>query len=146
MRWKTLWGVTLLAGALALLGTPDLSRAQRVAGNEAPKVGSESGSEESRSQYLDRIEKEIRELGKRIDELGKQAEAAGGKAKIEARKAVKELAAEKRRLEAEAKELKRSGEKAWRKLRSRMDSALEELKGSVEKFRAKFAPGKGEAT
>jgi hypothetical protein len=139
--------IVLLVGILAMLGAVGAGRAARAGAEEGPGEASVSGNrEESRSQYLDRIEKEIHELGKKIQELGKSAEAAGGKARIEAKKAVKELEVKKRKLEAEARDLKRSGEKAWRKLRSGVDSALEELKRSVDKVRIKMTAEKGEPT
>ncbi len=85
-------------------------------------------------------------LGSQIDKLQGKAEKAGGDAKAELNQQIKALKQKWDAAKKKMAELNNSKDEAWKKLKSGMQSAWDELSSAVDKAGSKFDKKKWRCT
>ena len=93
---------------------------------------------ESKEQYQKRIQAKLDELGRQIAALETKEEAQADQARGELRKQLKELTQQHQATARQYEELKQEGQEAWKKMKPKMDAALDELERAYEKLASRF--------
>lgn len=93
---------------------------------------------QTKEEYHDRLEEQLKEWSFRIDLLKSEAEKQEGKATSEFRLHVEELGEKKNALRHKIDELKKASGKAWVELKASVEKAAEEFKTSLERTILKF--------
>ena len=139
-----------MSRALAVLLTLGLlaefsSQSQRAsASNEKVKketkdaVEASKDSAQKKAEYQKRVESQLDEFVRGINELKMKAEKSGAKAKAELDKEIAAVEQQKEVVSKKLSELKSSSAEAWDDFKSRMDSALNELKKSYDRAVSRF--------
>jgi chromosome segregation ATPase len=122
-----------------------LDRASNQFGDQArsqtnAKDDVEKGTKMSeRTDYQEKVERRIEEIGTRIDKLQAKAEAAKADLKAQYLEAVDELQAKQSEAKEKADELTAAGEEAWSELRGGVDAAISELADALDKATERFS-------
>jgi archaellum component FlaC len=93
---------------------------------------------ESRENFIERLEKGIQDLQTRIDELWVKANLAKADARDEYQRQIKDLDKEKDGLRRQLEDLRKSGGDAWKILKDGLDRAYKEVKASLDEAKKKF--------
>ena len=91
-----------------------------------------------KAEYQKKIESQLDEFSRGIDELKMKAEQSGAKAKAELNKEIAALEQQKEVVSKKLSELQSSGAEAWEYFKSRVDSAMKELKKSYDRTVSRF--------
>lgn len=92
-------------------------------------------AEQERDKYIRQAQKEVDELRAGIDRLGARAQAARDDVKARLDADIKALDKKWDATEAKLGDVKTANAKAWKRLKSGMDSAIEDLKQSLARAR-----------
>jgi hypothetical protein len=95
-------------------------------------------AEQERDMYIRQAQKEIDELHAGIDQLGVKARAARDDAKARLEAEIKTLNKKWDATESKLGDVKSVNARAWEKLKSGMDSAIEDLKQSLARAKKEF--------
>jgi peptidoglycan hydrolase CwlO-like protein len=95
-------------------------------------------AEQERDRYIRRAQKEVDELRLDIDRLGVKARAARDDVKARLDADIKALDKKWDATESKLDDVKAANARAWKKLKSGMDSAIEDLKQSLARARKEF--------
>lgn len=92
-------------------------------------------AEQERDKYIRQAQKEVDELRVGIDRLGAKAQAARDDVKTALDADIKALDKKWETAESKLGDVKAANAKAWKRLKSGMDSAIEDLKQSLTQAR-----------
>ena len=92
-------------------------------------------AEQERDKYIRQAQKEVNELRAGIDRLGAKAQAARDDVKARLDADIKVLDKKWDATEAKLGDVKAANARAWKRLKSGMDSAIEDLKQSLARAR-----------
>ena len=88
---------------------------------------------ETKSEYVKKAHVAIDELSVKIDELEVKAKAAGAEAKEGLNEKLAALKARRKTARMDLSKLKRSGGKAWAKLKAGIDKGIADMKDELDK-------------
>lgn len=92
-------------------------------------------AEQEREKYIRQAQKEVTELRAGIDRLGARAQAARDDVKARLDADIKALDKKWDATEAKLGDVKAANARAWKRLKSGMDSAIDDLKQSLSRAR-----------
>lgn len=92
-------------------------------------------AEQERDKYIRQAQKEVTELRAGIDRLGARAQAARDDVKARLDADIKALDKKWDATEAKLGDVKAANARAWKRLKSGMDSAIDDLKQSLSRAR-----------
>ena len=96
---------------------------------------------EKRKEYKQKLIEKINEWDAKIDELEAQSGQAQTEAKQRYRETISDLRRRRDELKKRLEDVSEGSEAAWKEIRSGLDSALDDLAGSVKRAREAFKKG-----
>lgn len=97
---------------------------------------------EKKDEYVQKVENELKKLDKAYDRVSSKAKSKAGdlkqKSKAEIEAMDKDLEQKRKAAAEKLHALKSSSQDAWEKLKSGMDSAVDDLSSAIDQAKAKF--------
>lgn len=93
---------------------------------------------EEQQAYKEKLKAKIDEWDAKIKEMRAKADQAQAESKIEYQQQVDQMETKREKLSDQLEQIKQAGGEAWKDIAAGADRALDELRESFEKAKAKF--------
>jgi len=103
----------------------------------APGAASSEAAQQ-KAQYEKSMQKRLNKLGKELDELGARAAAMTEQAKEDVNRGIAEAKTKQKNASAKLEEMQKKSVKKWKKFVSETDAAMDEFEKAYERAKAHF--------
>ncbi|MEJ2051602.1 MAG: hypothetical protein P8Y60_17520 [Calditrichota bacterium] len=92
-----------------------------------------------RTEYIDSIEKKLREWDKELEKLEEKKNQAGAKAKAEYQEQIRKLRERRKETGQRLKKLQQAGDEAWTELKEGLEKSVNVFSSAIKDARNKFS-------